>query len=235
MDCKASFDNADKRIDIIAPNTFQLFAILNYISSRDYGHYDIMLKQFDISKPGLVVDIGAALGQSVLLYSPVLGNNREFLCIEPADYNLKYLRENTRQYNVEIVKAACGASNRSVNIAFPGHEQRNRRDIEGNSGLITCYGTGRVLETTNLQLLDDIVGDRKVFFLDLDVEGMEMEVLFGAQKMIARDRPYIHAEIGLENQRMAGRSKKEVYNMIIGMGYKIKAVQKENYFFVPKE
>ncbi len=233
MDNTAQLYYDGRGVDVMAPNMFQLFAILNYLVIYDQGRYNLV-KCCNPDKPGIIADVGGALGQSVLLYSRIFPG-RSYVCVEPAEYNLKYLRHNSKSFDVEIVKAAFADKEEPRTISFPDHNQKRRPDIISNSGLLSLFGKGEVMESLVTTTMDKALWDKKLFYLDLDVEGAEIEVLRGGKKIIERDRPYIMVELDEENQSMGGHKTEEIGYEMESMGYVRVLDSTRDALYVPKE
>jgi FkbM family methyltransferase len=224
----------DKYVDVVAPNMFQLFAILNYMVIYDAGRYNLIGQACNPDKPGIIADVGGSIGQSVLLYSRIFPG-RSFVCVEPSEYNLKYLRINSTDYDAEIIKAAFSDKEESRTLSFPDHNQKRRPDIESNSGLLSIGGRGQIMESLVTTTMDKALWDKTLFYLDLDVEGFELEVLRGGKKIIERDRPYILIEIDEENQLMCGHKTEEIYEEMKSIGYLKSLESTRDCLFIPKE
>jgi FkbM family methyltransferase len=83
-----------------------------------------------------------------------------------------------------------GAGNRSARFAV---ETANADNL-GATRLVEAESGG--IETVTL---DEMMGDAPVDLIKIDAEGMELEVLEGAQALIARERPLIWIEVLREN------------------------------------
>lgn len=134
------------------------------------------------------VDVGSHIGSflaSVLSLAPA----GKHIAIEPSDEKSRWLAE--RFSNVEVHAMAVGAV--KARQAFA-------EDIErpGYSRLGESLGDGKSIKTYEVDVttLDDIVGERRVDLLKIDVEGGELEVLRGGLATIRRCRPVIVFECG---------------------------------------
>jgi FkbM family methyltransferase len=223
-----------KYVDVVAPNMFQLYAILNYMVIYDAGRYNLIAQACNPDKPGIIADVGGSIGQSVLLYSRLFPQ-RGFVCVEPSEYNLKYLRKNSIGYDVDIIKAAFGDRVEKRTLSFPDHEQKRRPDIESNSGLFSLGGRGKVVEELTTTTMDEALWNKTLFYLDLDVEGFELEVIRGGKRIIERDRPYILIEIDEENQLMCGHKTEEIFDEMKSIGYLKSLESTRDCLFIPKE
>lgn len=103
----------------------------------------------------------------------------KIFAFEPADDMAEYIKDRIEVENIEEIKVYKKALwNKEEKLSF----------LEANSASqITESGT-LVIEGIEL---NRIVGDEKVTFLKLDVEGSELKALEGARNVIKRDKPRI--------------------------------------------
>jgi len=147
-----------------------------------------------IRKPApKILEVGANIGNHVIWYAKNL--NAE--CIYPVEPNplaLEILQENINANNLEgcIDKRGMGFGVGNVSGHF-----RVVTDDANNLGAtrLVADKDGDI----NVKTLDDLMGDDKVDFIKIDAEGMELDVLEGAAKIIARDRPVIWVEVLRKN------------------------------------
>lgn len=171
---------------------------------------------------GIVIDVGANIGNHSLFFSRVLG--RECICIEPQAAAINYLTENlasnaARNYSIR----KCGLSD------APGRATIATRD--GNLGASTLAGTGAG-EEVDVTTLDDISRDLgKIDLIKIDAEGMEAKILRGALTTIEKNRPIVTAEAHTPDDLA------EITQAISGLGYKIHGpfCWTPTYIFAPIE
>jgi FkbM family methyltransferase len=136
-------------------------------------------------RPGQsVADVGANIGYSGLLFAQAVGPSGRVTCIEPEPDNVAELRRNVegnRLANVEVVPAAVGASSGTVSLRA------------GINGTVVDDGLGEV--QVPLRTLDELLADRPVDFVKIDVEGYEGHVLDGAARLLEERRPGLFVEI----------------------------------------
>ena len=142
-----------------------------------------------------IVNIGAWIGDNSLVWAKLLsvtGKGKVF-AIDPSEENLKFIK-NTANHNsitnLETVAAVC-SDQEGYKMNFSGSLTHASFS---NSGL--GYESG--LRSTTL---DNILGENKVGFLHLDVEGLEYDVLRGAKSFIKRDRPIVIFEQHLNEDK----------------------------------
>lgn len=136
-------------------------------------------------RPGQsVADVGANIGYYALLFAEAVGHAGRITCIEPEPDNLVELRrnvENNRLPQTDVVPVAVGAAAGTVSLRA------------GINGSVTEDGSGEV--QVSLRTLDDLLADRRVDFIKIDVEGYEGQVLDGATRLLNDQRPTLFVEI----------------------------------------
>ena len=133
----------------------------------------------------VVVDVGAHVGNHTAFFAAVC--QTFVLAFEPDQQNYLALQRtvalNGLQDQVKMYQAAVSSAN-----GF-GHMVDGPRGTPGTRRLsVTSDGAVAVLR------LDDVMPERRVRILKIDVEGHELQVLLGATKLIERDLPRIYVE-----------------------------------------
>lgn len=133
---------------------------------------------------GVAVDVGANLGNHTAYFAKHLGYR--VVSIEPEEQNVELLRENIEVNglldSVTVHPVAAMAEAGAVSL-----EQR----IEGNRGTFFARATESGVESTTL---DELVGEQDVALIKIDVEGAELDVLSGAEKVLSTQRPLVVVE-----------------------------------------
>ena len=152
-------------------------------------------------KPGgLIVDVGANIGNHTVYFSQVIG--AKVAAFEPQPLNILCLELNTflnnvRQ-NVTVHRCALGYEVSEISLvmtidanygsfsALPGSNPNAQADVQSPAYCVPVY------------VLDDILNlhhsKQEVSLIKIDVEGMELDVLRGASQTIQRDKPLIACE-----------------------------------------
>ena len=185
-------------------------------------------------KINYIVDVGAHIGMFALPYT-VMFPDAAILCLEPSSSNYPYLKFNCKDCpQIETRRIVAHNQTAKIRISAPTVLQRSDVSHDANSGLISVYGkSDKYAEIVNADTLDNIV-KRKVDWLKIDVEGHELAVLDGAERIISRDRPILQIEVRDENQKMAHRTANGLMDSVIKIGYVMRGAITADIIFVPK-
>ena len=108
----------------------------------------------------------------------------KIVIFEPDARNMILCEQSMKQlqlHDLELIQAGC--SDEEGNISFESGLQGMSHCTRGDSTNKT--------EIVKIVRIDDIVNDLEVGMIKMDIEGMEMEALKGAEKTIKRDRPLL--------------------------------------------
>ncbi|MDW8394281.1 MAG: FkbM family methyltransferase, partial [Chitinophagales bacterium] len=150
-------------------------------------------------RPGdTFVDVGAHVGLMSLFAARCVGNSGRVLAVEPVS-ELHGLLQQSVQMNgftqVRTLHCALGASHARLPISLAG----------SCPSLVTSAAGGET-ETVEVLPLDELLTEKDwpVRMVKIDVEGYELEVITGAQKLLQRhDAPLLCLEY---NESMRGRA-----------------------------
>lgn len=156
------------------------------------GVYDLSVSEAlaRLIRPGdLVVDAGANIGYMSVLAAAATGPTGHVLSFEPNPDLFHVLERNigSRLDNYAPIQAygiALGASGGTAELVLPS-------EMSANDGL-AFIGRSTTAKDRRVQVaistLDEILADRFVGVLKLDVEGYEIEVLRGASRALSEGR-----------------------------------------------
>ena len=174
-------------------------------SLRLYGEWaqlEIEIVSSFISPGQLVIDVGAFIGTHSLAFSNVVGASGRILAFEPRAPIAAILQDNILRSpfsNIEVRVCGLGASRESIRV----------RSIDllsdtnfGGLALRDSVEDSASSETVSILTLDSLKLD-SLDFIKADVEGMEIDVLRGARKSIARFRPAMFLEANSLNKSIA--------------------------------
>jgi FkbM family methyltransferase len=182
-------------------------------SLRKYGEFSpgegALFRQ--IVRPGmLVVEVGANIGAHTVELSRLAGRQGLVLAFEPQRLMFQTLCANLALNscgNVHAFQYAIGAASGELMVPILAPDQPN------NFGGLSLVGATNG-ERVPLRPIDDF-NLTACHVLKLDLEGMEVEALRGAERTIAAHRPIIYAENDRE-ERSA-----ELISLLLAYRYRI--------------
>lgn len=172
------------------------------------GFYEIDLLRDAQSRfnGGAIVDVGAHIGNHTLFFGKIMGARVHSFEPNPPSFSelTRNLRLNGLRGNVTAYPWAVGDSDTTAEVFMP--------DGATNTGMAQVeYGKGEI----PAKRLDDVVGNEKVGLIKVDVEGNELSVLKGAERILERDHPLLYVEVGNDEERS-----QEVHRFLAKFGYK---------------
>ena len=135
------------------------------------------------ARPGMrIADVGANIGMYTKFFSEVAGNTGRVHAFEPAPSNFRRLRQHTGGLaNVSLNQAAVGEASGTIDLYISKDLNVDHRTFDG--------GDGREKISVPVLRLDDYfpAGER-VDLIKIDVQGYELSVLRGAQRVLDENR-----------------------------------------------
>jgi len=186
--------------------------------------YEAPLRKFFDLKKGVFIDIGANLGKYTILMGKKLGDKGSVISIEPESHTIKLLKQNivlNKLKNVVVVGKACSSKTGKSTLYLEGTKY--------SGGLHSLKKHAHHVGKTKIEVetLDSIIsklGFKRADLIKIDVEGSELEVLRGAQKIITDYHPKIICE------SLDKKSEEKITNLLKKFKYKVKRIDKENVF-----
>ena len=178
-------------------------------------------------EPLRIVDAGACVGAFVMAVKEQ-APNAVIHAFEPYAPCWPYLESNLAGLEgVTIHKCALGAQ---AGRAWLGRPSTAITTI----GQTSLYGTLSGAQEVEVKTLDDVLAGEKVEVIKADVEGAELDVLKGARRTLAEQRPLLILELKEHNQARAGHTIKDVVDWLASRGYgKPKVFPYGDYLFEP--
>ncbi len=134
-------------------------------------------------RPGSVVfDVGAHVGYYTVLSSVLAGTRGQVIAFEPLPANLKYLRRHLKLNDCANVRVLTNCVGEGSSIA--------RFDDSHGTGVGHLANDGTL--EVQVRSLDEMVESGELpipTFIKIDVEGAELQVLKGAERLLRRHRP----------------------------------------------
>lgn len=186
MDSKhCSFEYKGLHVDFALPGGEDHIS-KSIVESKNFYELELLEALGKVLRPGdLVIDAGANIGNHTVYFAHALGCR--VAAFEPVVSTFEYLKQNVRlnqlESKVELHNIAVGAKSGHALIAH-----YDAGNIGGTSLLVSEAGEIAV------RPLDEVVSGRPVRLIKVDVEGMDADVLRGADRIIAAQRPWIVCE-----------------------------------------
>ena len=168
------------------------------------------------------VDVGVYRG----IYSYKLSNEFKHVhSFEPNPLLFPFLKKNLTKIirNISLYNLAASDSNGKINLKIPS---RNKSIFKANYeelyklGAATIHDENKIKEFDSIKVkkakLDDILNDKIISFIKIDVEGHEKEVINGSKNIIINNRPTLLVEI---EERHSNHSVNETIKFINNLGY----------------
>lgn len=144
-----------------------------------------VLDLVDALDANTIVDVGAHIGTVTV---PLAARGKKVIAFEPNPLSYGYLEQNCQRNGItpDIRNKGLGSA--------PGHAHMVARQ-SGNAGAHSLEAGGDIEVST---LSTEVAA---ADFIKIDVEGMELSVLEGAEKLITESRPAIYFEVNLSALR----------------------------------
>lgn len=164
-----------------------------------------------------VVDVGANIGVYTAAFARTVGETGAVIALEPAPANLRALRKACQVNNwsnVEIHGIAAAECEGTRLLACSSFNS-------GNNALSSCIPAGVSVDVPTMTL-DTLLGERRVDFLKIDVQGWEADVLRGATRILRKNRPLtVRLEIWPKGLRRAGSDPAEILEILDRSGLSV--------------
>jgi FkbM family methyltransferase len=160
-----------------------------------YELHQLLAHRSLIPMHSTVLDIGANCGNHTLFYTRYTNACRVYP-FEPNPPALQLLLRNVAANRNADVSVDTSLSNYALGFTDDWVKVEHRTaDNLGATRLQPAGPNGPI----RCAKLDDLPLDGDIAFIKIDVEGMEMEVLLGAEKIVSKFRPALAIEVELAN------------------------------------
>ncbi len=198
--------------------------IKHQLSNPDINEWESYLVNYfksNVNEGDTVIDIGGYVGTHSIVLSKLVGNKGRVYTFEPfpVSFNtLFYNIINNKCFNVILYNCGLGNTNtimklpnicKTINTVFNWGciKLEDKEDKEDKISDNNVY----------IKKLDDFNINPKL--IKIDVEGMEFNVLLGAENTIKKNKPILIVEINYEEDEY---NYTNVKNYLWSLGYKIK-------------
>jgi len=151
-----------------------------------------------LPKDGVVIDVGANLGFTVMLFAKHVGPGGQIYAFEPSPLTYAKLLEvlgKNQLHNVQCFNLGCGTVRKEETLLVPASSGNATIRRSGLHQAEPCREMNIQIDT-----LDNVILPlaRKIDLLKIDTEGFEDQVLAGAVELVARYRPVVYLELSQE-------------------------------------
>ncbi len=155
-----------------------------WVESRQQWPELSFIRENMIESGDLVVDCGANNGFTSVFFAKATGQRGSVIAIEPLPKNVMDINQNialNQLSNIEVLPVAVGRARGEVKL------------LAQSNGIVGAIGNAPVI-TVPMESLDEICRGRRPDVIKIDVEGLELDVLHGA-KRILQSRPRLAIEV----------------------------------------
>ena len=186
LDFRAEFTHRGEIFRFCVVNPFDLIHG-SFLKGRFFELGELSFVEEWVGPDATIVEVGAYVGNHVVYYSRFM-RPRTIIVLEPNPEAIALLRRNLEANAVMV----ADLSRLGIGVAAAAGDYDLVCEGGGNRGAtrLVQAAAGAVKSAP----LDELIGST-VDFIKIDVEGMELEVLAGASRVIAASRPKIMIEV----------------------------------------
>lgn len=144
-----------------------------------------------VSRSSTVIDVGANIGLSTILLARM---TERVIAFEPSPPNVAFLRRNLERNGITNVEVHAAAASDK-----PGTLRFHVAQFGAGSHVVAAgHVSGGAMPTVDVPAVTlDGINLPPIAFIKVDAEGHEPDVLAGARRLLARDRPLIYSEVNI--------------------------------------
>ncbi len=208
--------------NILLTEKFSLHKRIKRAIKNNYEKELSIVKNFK-DKNKDAIDVGVYRG----VYSYELGKEFKHVhSFEPNPLLYPFLKKNLTKIirNMTLYNYAASDATGEIELKIP---VRNKSIFKSNYeelyqlGAATIHNKNKIKDFNSLKVkkikLDDILGDKSISFIKIDVEGHEREVINGSKRIIANNKPNLLVEI---EEKHSKNPVEGTINFINNFGYK---------------
>ena len=186
LDFRAEFTYRGENFRFSVANPFDLIHG-SFLKGRFFELRELAFIEGWVGRGAAIVEVGAYVGNHVVYYARFM-QPRTIVVLEPNPEAIALLRRNLQANRIETADLS------HLGVGIGGGEGNYDLVCEGSAN----GGATRLVRAdagaVKSAALDDVIA-QKVDFIKIDVEGMELEVLAGAARVIAESQPKIMIEV----------------------------------------
>ncbi len=175
-----------------------------------------------VKKGMKILEVGANIGYYAILETKLAGADGHLYAFEPSPFNFDLLKRNlslNKIGNADIYQKAAGAENTAGKF-FVANKSNLSSFIQRDS--MDMIHDGKIVDV-DIVRLDDFFAEKDLDFIRMDVEGYELEILKGAEKLLERKNPPKHFFIEVHSELLHKKdsSAKEIVENLRRHGYEV--------------
>lgn len=179
-----------------------------------------------VKKGDIIYDIGANIGFFTMIAARLVGNSGHVYAFEPIKENVAHINLNIKLNNFEnvtVIEKAVSNAKSEGKIHITEHP--------GGHTLSTVGVPHNTVKTVPVDLIriDGLIFEKKISppnVIKIDVEGAELDALYGMRKTIDQYRPIIIYEIDDLNIEALKEKQKQIKEFLISHKYQLQTLEK---------
>ena len=186
--------------------------------STTYSELDYAREK--VLEPGeIIVEFGAHHGYKTCYFAKLIGEKGKIVSVEPSSFNTDVIKQNLKLNNIKNVEVITKAGGEKAG-------DKARFSFSSNSSIQEGHKVGTFeAEITTI----DSFAKLHPTLLKIDVEGYEIEVLKGAQKVL-KTRPKIMLEIHTAQLTQRGFSVQDVFDLMDLTDYDVELMEEPKVY-----
>ena len=170
---------------------------------------------YELIQPGMtILDVGANIGETSLMFSRLTGKNGQVFAFEPDPDTFAHLKEHLSINHVDNVNPIQFALGDVPGTFFLGHNANN------TAGNRISDEHGKEITVTTADQFVPGLHLAHIHFIKIDIEGFEVRMLKGAKDTIEKYKPVMFIEAVNEFLTLQGSSTAELLRLLESMNYK---------------
>ncbi len=202
---------------------YKILPIVGMLPQSEIEILDIFLKNKNFK---VFIDIGAHVGKYSIMMA-ILNKNGKIISIEPHPQNFRIVINNVDFYNLEnisAINAACYSKNKRIKLYLDpkgsaGHSLK--KHVKG----IHDFKEYIIVKAIRL---DSLIKNQQIDLIKIDVEGAELDVLKGCEKVLNRTR-------GIIFETWREKDVKRIENFLNKFGFTTTKTTLKHYYFATRK
>jgi len=221
------------------PSSIELFGNKMYLKKQSFvswklsqeGIYEETETRYvmdQIKEGQIVLDIGANIGYYTLIFANLVGKKGHVFAFEPEPDNFDVLKKNVETNNYKNTTTEnLAVSNKIGNIKlYLSKSNVGQHKIFPSKMTSDDYVNVNVTTIDEYFKLSDLYD--KISFIKIDVEGAEMSVLQGMDKLLEKNRLTLLMEFDLKQMIENNISPQDLLNFLVSKGFVLNYVDDKN-------